>query len=98
MAGAVVTPDDEALLDRVRALHAILTHRTVLLVHVRSDVDVFAEGLRDLGHDLRDLGDDLLRRVDELDACTVPAAATQTRENVWCAGQLAGFPPLGPRG
>ncbi|OZM72582.1 hypothetical protein CFN78_13115 [Amycolatopsis antarctica] len=59
---------DAALLNRVRRLHRTLTQRTVLLTHVRSEVDVYAEGLRDLGGELHRLGADLLARVAELDA------------------------------
>ncbi|GAA1988692.1 hypothetical protein [Amycolatopsis minnesotensis] len=58
---------DRELLDRVRALHRNLTQRTVLLSHVQSNVDVFTEGMRDLGTDLADLGGALLSRVRELD-------------------------------
>lgn len=59
--------NDRELLDRVRALHGALTQRTLLLSHVRSNVDIFAEGMRDLGEDLTDLGGALLARVRELD-------------------------------
>ncbi|SFA72842.1 hypothetical protein SAMN05216266_10188 [Amycolatopsis marina] len=98
LAGTTVTPEDRVLLDRVRALHSTLTHRTVLLAHVQSDVDVFAEGLRDLGQDLRDLGDDMLCRVAELDLADAPPHTTLSRESAWCAGELASFGPLvGPK-
>lgn len=81
---------DRELLDRVRALHATLTQRTVLLSHVQSDVDIFTEGMRDLGADLTSIGDALLTRVRELDATPVAASAPGPSALVArLAGQLA---------
>ncbi|QWF78226.1 hypothetical protein [Amycolatopsis sp. CA-230715] len=81
---------DRELLDRVRALHATLTQRTVLLSHVQSDVDIFAEGMRDLGADLTSVGDALLGRVRELDATPVATSGADSSALVArLAGQLA---------
>jgi len=59
---------DVDVLDRVRALSRTLSHRMVLLSLGQDDVNVFAEGLRDLGLDLSDTGQALLDRVAEIDA------------------------------
>src|SRR5699024_2316072 len=59
---------DVDVLDRVRALSRTLSHRMVLLALGQDDVNVFAEGLRDLGLDLSDTGRALLDRVAEIDA------------------------------
>lgn len=63
-----VTPEDRALLDRVHLLHSTLTQRAVLLSHLQSNMDIFIEGMRDLGQDLQKLGTEILQRVIELDA------------------------------
>jgi hypothetical protein len=63
-----VKAQDRDLLDSVRRLHSTLTQRTLLLTRVQSNVDIFAEGLRDLGHDFHDLGGRIRTRVTELDA------------------------------
>lgn len=62
-----MTPQDDELLDSLHTLDSTLSRRVVLLRHVRSDVDVYAEGLRDLGNDLTDLGAACLQRVSDLD-------------------------------
>jgi hypothetical protein len=67
-----MTPEDRELLDRVRLLHSTLTHRTVLLTRCQSNVDVFTEGMRDLGQDFHDLGTEILHRVTELAALPFP--------------------------
>jgi ribosomal 50S subunit-associated protein YjgA (DUF615 family) len=85
-----VTDRDAELLDRVRTLHRTLTQRTVLLTHVRSDVDVYAEGLRDLGQELHDLGTDVLARVEVLDALPVTDRPQSVRI-ARLAGVLAQF-------
>lgn len=59
---------DVDVLDRVRALSRTLSHRMVLLSLGQDDVNVFAEGLRDLGLDLSDTGQALLDCVAEIDA------------------------------
>lgn len=85
-----MTNEDAELLDRVRTLHRSLTQRTVLLTHVRSDVDVYAEGMRDLGQELHDLGADILARVEVLDALPV-VDRPQSPRIVRLAGVLAQF-------
>jgi class 3 adenylate cyclase len=85
-----VTDQDTELLDRVRTLHRSLTQRTVLLTHVRSDVDAYAEGMRDLGEELHELGADILARVETLDALPVTEHPQNTRV-VHLAGVLAQF-------
>ena len=71
-----MNPDDRALLNRLQRLHSTLSQRAVLLAHVRSDVDAFAEGLRDVGNDLCDLGCQCLARVAELDSGPVDSGKT----------------------
>ncbi|QWF81302.1 hypothetical protein [Amycolatopsis sp. CA-230715] len=78
---------DRELLDRVRALHGTLTQRTLLLSHVQSNVDIFAEGMRDLGEDLADIGGALLARVRELDE--LPSDPPPTALIARLAGRLA---------
>ena len=81
-----MSPEDRALLDRVLQLHSTLTQRAVLLSHFRSDPDVFAEGLRDLGQDFHDVGAEILRRVTELD---VEPSPRPPRRPTPLAGRLA---------
>lgn len=71
-----MTPDDRLLLNRLQRLHSTLSQRAVLLAHVRSDVDAFAEGLRDVGNDLSDLACQCLSRVAELDSVPVEDGET----------------------
>jgi hypothetical protein len=63
-----MTPEDRALLDRVHLLHSTLTQRAVRLSHLQSNIDMFIEGMRDLGQDFHKLGTEILQRVTELDA------------------------------
>lgn len=81
-------PEDRELLDSVRRLHSTLTQRTVLLTRVHSTVDIFAEGLRDLGLDLHDLGARILDRVAELDASPDHSRRVTVRR-AQVAGRLA---------
>lgn len=83
-----MTPEDRELLDTVQRLQRTLSHRTVLLRHAHSDVDVFAEGLRDLGNDLTDIGGHCLDRVTELDSYPVDAGKHQPGRIVTLAGLL----------
>lgn len=61
-------PADREILEQLHALSATLGHRTMLLAQACDDVNVFAEGLRDIGHDLHDTGEAALARVAEIDA------------------------------
>ena len=69
---------DRDVLDRVRALSRTLAHRLILLALGHDDVNVFAEGLRDLGLDLKDTGDAVLARVAEIDAIDGVPTGQQT--------------------
>lgn len=80
---------DVDVLDRVRALSRTLSHRMVLLAMGRDDVNVFAEGLRDLGLDLRDTGRAVLDRVAEIDATDGVPTGEQSDRAVEVSGLLA---------
>lgn len=84
-----MTPEDRALLGMVCRLQRTLSPRTVLLRHAHSDVDVFTEGLRDLGNDLTDIGKHCLDRVAELDAWPIDGNKHQSRDIVTVSGLLA---------
>ena len=71
-----MNPDDRVLLNRLQRLHSTLSQRAVLLAHVRSDADAYAEGLRDVGNDLCGLGRQCLVRVAELDSVPIDAGKT----------------------
>lgn len=71
-------PADRAILDQLRALSDTLTYRTVLLARAHDDVNVFAEGLRDIGHDLHDTGQAALARVADIDAIDGVPTGRQT--------------------
>lgn len=83
-----VTPDDRALLNRLQRLHSTLSRRSVLLAHIHSDVDAFAEGLRDMGQDLSDLGRQCLTRVAELDNLPIDAGKTPSDRIIALADAL----------
>lgn len=80
---------DVDVLDRVRGLSRTLSHRMVLLAMGRDDVNVFAEGLRDLGLDLRDTGRAVLDRVAEIDATDGVPTGGQSERAVGVSGLLA---------
>lgn len=80
---------DVDVLDRVRALSRTLSHRMVLLAMGRDDVNVFAEGLRDLGLDLRDTGRAVLDRVAEIDATDGVPTGEQSDRAIEVSGLLA---------
>jgi len=81
-------PADHELFDMMRQLQRTLSHRTVLLRHAHSDVDVYAEGLRDLGNDLTDIGRHCLDRVAELDTQPVDSTKRQSAHIVTLSGLL----------
>lgn len=66
-----------------------LDRRTVLIVHAHRDVDVFIEGLRDLGTDLTEAGEAVLRRVAELDATSTVAPTPEPGRTAEISASLA---------
>ena len=59
---------DSDIVRRLRAVSDTLGHRITLLARAHDDVNVFAEGLRDIGLDLHDTAEAALARVADIDA------------------------------
>lgn len=81
--------EDRVILDRLHALSGTLSQRAMLLGLARDDVNVFAEGLRDLGHDLTDAGQAALVRVAEIDAVDGVPLGQETHRSAAISGILA---------
>jgi len=59
---------DNEILRRLRTVTISIAQRTLLLSDAHDDVNVFAEGLRDIGNDLYDTAQAALTRVTDIDA------------------------------
>lgn len=59
---------DNEILRRLRTVTISVAQRTLLLSDAHDDVNVFAEGLRDIGNDLYDTAQAALTRVADIDA------------------------------
>lgn len=80
---------DHDILHRLRALSDSLGRRTLLLGRVSDDVNVFAEGLRDLGNDLHDTAEAALARVADIDATDGVPTGQQTGRTAEISATMA---------
>lgn len=80
---------DNDILERLRALSETLGDRVTLLARVHDDVNVFAEGLRDVGLDLHDTAEAALARVADIDATDGVPTSRQTAPNLEVSAALA---------